>query len=149
MGNVEIGGVYSFDVTKAITTNGVYSFAITSINSDGCGYNSREHPGTPPELVITSVPVSGSGGAGGQVASGGASAGGAGQTGGTSNTTTSAGAGAYGSLTPSADGDGCSCRTAGGSPASGWALWLAALSLTVARRRKQRGSCTASTTAAP
>lgn len=56
LGYVTIGGVYSFDVTRAISGDGLYSFAITSNQVDGCGYNSRESGQTQPELVIETAP---------------------------------------------------------------------------------------------
>lgn len=129
---VEIDGVYFFDVTAAVQGDGLHSFAITSTDGDGCGYNSRENPGTHPELVIESAGPAGSGGAGGSGGGAGASAsGGAGGSGGSP----SGGANASGGTTE-AD-DGCGCRAPGGrADGAAWLLALAALGVASARRRR-------------
>ncbi|MCC6897723.1 MAG: DNRLRE domain-containing protein [Polyangiaceae bacterium] len=108
---VQIDGVYFFDVTSAVKGDGLVSFAITSTDGDGCGYNSREHAGTHPELVIESAGpagTGGSGGGGGGAGVAGAGAGGAGNGGGGGNPAAGG--------TTDADDDGCGCR-APGAPA--------------------------------
>jgi hypothetical protein len=135
LAKVEIDGVYAFDVTSAITGNGLHSFAITSTDGDGCGYNSRENPGTHPELVIESLPAS-SGGSGGTTSSGGGSAGtpsgGAPGSGGA----TGSGGSALGGTTEADDG-GCGCRMNGSrADFAAWVLALLALG-TLRRRRAQ------------
>lgn len=45
LGRVEAGGRYAFDVTDAVSSNGVYSFAIRSADPDGSAYHSRESGG--------------------------------------------------------------------------------------------------------
>jgi MYXO-CTERM domain-containing protein len=135
LAKVEIDGVYFFDVTAAVKGDGLHSFAITSTDGDGCGYNSRENSGTHPELVIESAGGGGAGGSGGSVGgaagtgSGGASAGG-----------TSAGGGSGGG--PSASGgtteadDGCGCRTPGGRASGAGLLLLAGALGALAWRRR-------------
>jgi hypothetical protein len=54
LGIVDIGDIYSFDVTQAVRGNGLHSFAITSTNTDGSGFHSRESADMHPELVIIS-----------------------------------------------------------------------------------------------
>lgn len=126
LGQVEIDGVYAFDVTSAITGNGLHSFAITSTDTDGSGYNSREHPGTHPELVIESVSGAGAGGssgAGGWAANGGVVGQDAGL-GGRSN-----------AASPSGDDDsGCGCRVA--NPRKSSAAGLGLVLLLLFRRRR-------------
>ncbi|MBK9000509.1 MAG: DNRLRE domain-containing protein [Myxococcales bacterium] len=132
---VEIDGVYFFDVTAAVTGDGLHSFAITSTDGDGCGYNSRENPGTHPELVIESAGPAGSGGAGGSgggsAGSGATSSGGAGGSGGGTGGGPTAGGG-----TTEAD-DGCGCRAPGArAERAAWLLALALLGAVLARRRR-------------
>lgn len=140
LGNVDIDGVYSFDVTAAIPTSGMYSFAITSTVDNGSGYNSREHPATPPELVVEWAPSgtggSGGGGVGGQSTGGSTAAGGA--------TTTTTGSGASGAnTTAAADPDGtmhgeCTCRAVGLPSQVGPWGWLIALGVAIRIRRNRR-----------
>jgi len=106
LGRVEIGGTYAFDVTPAVTGNGLYSFAITSTDVDGSGYDSRESGATGPELVVESVGPAG-GGAGGGGGGGGGGSGGAGG---------AAGGGAAGG---GAGGGGAGGGTAGGAAGEG------------------------------
>ncbi len=56
VGAVSVGQVVEFDVTPAITGNGVYSFAIKSGSADRARYSSREGA-TPPELVLQTGPA--------------------------------------------------------------------------------------------
>ena len=51
VGSVSLGQVVEFDVTAAITGDGVYSFAIANNSSDVCKYESKESTNAP-ELVI-------------------------------------------------------------------------------------------------
>jgi hypothetical protein len=53
LGKVLAGNAYEFDVTSVIDGNGTYSFAITSDNSDGADYRSREDLTNPPVLIIS------------------------------------------------------------------------------------------------
>jgi len=130
---VDIDGVYAFDVTSAITGDGLHSFAITSTDTDGCGYNSRENPGTHPELVIESLPA-GSGGSGG-TSSGGAAGTSSGGTPSSGGATGSGGSNLGG--TTEADDGGCGCRTSGsGTGVAAWLLALVALG-GLRRRRAQ------------
>ncbi|MCG8606739.1 DNRLRE domain-containing protein, partial [bacterium] len=60
-GPVALNEIVEFDVTSAITGNGIFSFALSSENSNTAKYSSRGGP-QPPELVIiaatgTSTPV--------------------------------------------------------------------------------------------
>lgn len=135
LGSVQIDGVYFFDVTSAVQGNGLHSFAITSTLTDGSGYNSREHPGTHPELVIEWVPGTGSGGtgSGGAPDGGGASSGGSAPDAGLGGSSSGGGPAAG---TTSADDDGCGCRTVGA--AKGSVPWLALVLALAWRRRRQR-----------
>ncbi|PPK64707.1 DNRLRE domain-containing protein [Actinokineospora auranticolor] len=55
LGSVSRNAWYEVDVTSAVTGNGTYSIAITSTNSDGADYDSRESgSATAPQLVISS-----------------------------------------------------------------------------------------------
>lgn len=45
LGRVETAGRYAFDVSDAVPSNGVYSFAIRSADPDGSAYHSRESAG--------------------------------------------------------------------------------------------------------
>jgi hypothetical protein len=130
LGNVESGGIYSFDVSRAIAGDGIYSFAITSTETDGSGYNSRENPGAHPELVLEWAAANGNGAAT-TAGNGGASA-------------TSAGAGAGSGaeskdLDPPASGDGCGCRLAA-APIENrtWLSGLIAATFLAGRRRGRR-----------
>ncbi len=134
LGKVEIGGVYSFDVTSAVKGNGLVSFAITSNDVDGSGYLSKESPNAHPELVIESVAGGGSGGTAGSTPDGGWDDGGSvppvdggGGTGAVSKGSTSGG-----------EDSGCGCRTAprGSSPGTAASLLLALLLLRRRNRRK-------------
>jgi len=57
-GNVEIGQLVQFDLGDAIPGDNVWSFAITSEQTDGSGYHSRESGDQHPALVVTSCPSS-------------------------------------------------------------------------------------------
>lgn len=131
---VQIDGVYFFDVTTAVQGDGLHSFAITSLDTNGCGYNSRENPGTHPELVIESAGSAGSGGTGGS--------GGSGWTDGGANLPD---AGPGGSSATSGDGSaaddgGCGCGVPGSrSRRPSWALALLALGVAgLLRARRAR-----------
>lgn len=54
LGSVARNAWYEIDVTSFVTGNGTFSIAITSTNSDGADYDSRESGTTAPQLVITS-----------------------------------------------------------------------------------------------
>ncbi|GLZ38986.1 DNRLRE domain-containing protein [Actinokineospora sp. NBRC 105648] len=55
LGAVSRNAWYEVDVTSAVTGNGTVSIAVTSTNSDGADYDSRESgAATAPQLVITS-----------------------------------------------------------------------------------------------
>ena len=129
LGVVDIGSSYSFDVTEAVTGDGVYSFAITSDVEDGSGYDSKESGGVPPQLVVTWEP-NGAAGAGGAVPEGGSSGTGGGQAGGSGGTSgTEAGTGGSTSDAASiptapggsaSDGEGCGCSVPSGRGARAW-----------------------------
>ena len=53
IGAVDRSQVVEFDVSSVVTGNGTYSFALTSANSDGVQYQSREAPTGAPKLVVT------------------------------------------------------------------------------------------------
>jgi hypothetical protein len=53
LGTVSTGEVVEFDVSTAITGNGIFSLAIDSMSTDGTGYSSREDSISPPELIIS------------------------------------------------------------------------------------------------
>ncbi|WP_026422211.1 DUF7594 domain-containing protein [Actinokineospora inagensis] len=54
LGAVNRNAWYELDVTSAITGNGTFSLAVTSTNSDGADYDSRESGSTTaPQLVVT------------------------------------------------------------------------------------------------
>jgi pectate lyase len=53
LGAVSTGNSIELDVTSAISGNGTYCFAITSDNSNGADYGSREDPNNPPALIVT------------------------------------------------------------------------------------------------
>ncbi|GAA3883690.1 discoidin domain-containing protein [Saccharothrix violaceirubra] len=53
LGSVSRNTWYEIDVTSQVTANGTYSVAITSSNSDGSDYDSRETGTTAPQLVVT------------------------------------------------------------------------------------------------
>ena len=78
LARVEVGAEATFDVSSALTGNGVVSFAITSSDGDGSGYDSREAGASRPELVVewSGTPGAGGGTAGGGTAGGGSAAGG-------------------------------------------------------------------------
>ncbi len=57
-GNVEIGQVVEFDVGAAVPGDGTWSFAITSDETDGSGYHSRESGDLHPVLKVTSCAAS-------------------------------------------------------------------------------------------
>ena len=54
-GKVDYGDVIEFDVTPAITTNGVYCFALDTTSPNAVMYTSRETT-TPPTLMIDAGP---------------------------------------------------------------------------------------------
>ena len=54
-GSVSRNTWYELDVTQAVTGNGTYSLAVTSTNSDGAYYDSRETGSTAPQLVVTTT----------------------------------------------------------------------------------------------
>lgn len=56
LGKVEVGGQYSFDVTSAVPSDGIYSFAITSTDPDGSGFHSRESSLAQPILEVVPGP---------------------------------------------------------------------------------------------
>ena len=53
LGIVGYGDTVELDVTSAISGDGTYCFAITSSDSNGADYRSREDASYPPELIIT------------------------------------------------------------------------------------------------
>lgn len=61
LGAVPNGAWVEYDVTSAITGNGLVSFALVTQSTDGVSFNSRENPANHPQLVInqtgTSTPV--------------------------------------------------------------------------------------------
>jgi len=151
LGTVDIGSEYSFDVTAAVPGNGVYSFAITSTDTDGSGYLSKESSGPHPQLVITWEPggTGGSGGGGGSSGTGGAAGwsafdGGTGGSAGTGTGGSSADAGhdaSPGGSSASGGGedgdDGCGCATPG-RRGNGGAAWLGVIAAVwLVRRRRQ------------
>jgi myo-inositol-hexaphosphate 3-phosphohydrolase len=52
-GAVAIGGMVSFDVTSAVTTDGTYCFVLDSPSSNGVKYNAREAAAGGPALDLT------------------------------------------------------------------------------------------------
>jgi hypothetical protein len=52
-GPVNAGEVVEFDVTPAVTGNGVYSFALVSTVADAAVYRSREALGADPQLIVS------------------------------------------------------------------------------------------------
>jgi hypothetical protein len=55
IGSVDYGDVIEFDVTSAITVNGVYCFALDTTSANAVMYTSRE-TSTPPTLMIETAP---------------------------------------------------------------------------------------------
>ncbi|MBB5960174.1 hypothetical protein FHS29_006797 [Saccharothrix tamanrassetensis] len=53
LGSVARNAWYEVDVTSYVTGNGTYSIGVTSSNSDGVDYDSRESGATAPQLVVT------------------------------------------------------------------------------------------------
>ncbi len=53
LGAVAKGQVVDFDVTTAVTGDGLYCFALESLSTDGVDYNSREGSGTRPAFVVS------------------------------------------------------------------------------------------------
>ena len=111
LGAVAVGGVYAFDVTSAVQHDGLVSFAITSKDVDGSGYNSKESPNAHPELVIESVATAGAGGSDAGWDDGGAIP--------TQDGGGGGGGFAKGSASPGDD-SGCGCRTASRQRSSRW-----------------------------
>lgn len=152
VGTVDIGSEYSFDVTAAVSGNGLHSFAITSTDVDGSGYLSKESSGPRPQLVVSWDP----GGTGGSAGSGGtgsvadASTGGAagwspmdGGTSGSGGSTPDAGhggaAGSSASDGAASDDEGCGCSTPGrGAGHASWALGLAVALLAMRQKRRRQ-----------
>jgi hypothetical protein len=54
-GDVDYGDIIDFDVTSAITTNGLYCFALDTTSANAVMYTSRETM-TPPMLMIDAGP---------------------------------------------------------------------------------------------
>ncbi|ONI80453.1 alkaline phosphatase [Saccharothrix sp. ALI-22-I] len=53
LGSVVRNTWYEVDVTSHVKANGTFSFGVTSSNSDGSDYDSRETGATAPQLVVT------------------------------------------------------------------------------------------------
>ncbi|OKI74106.1 CBM96 family carbohydrate-binding protein [Micromonospora sp. CB01531] len=53
LGSVARNTWYEVDVTRLVTGNGTVSIGVTSSNSDGADYDSRESGATAPQLVVT------------------------------------------------------------------------------------------------
>ena len=56
VGPVQPGQVVTFDVTSAITGDGVYCFALDSTSINGVKYNSRESSGQRPAVLLQVAP---------------------------------------------------------------------------------------------
>jgi len=56
VGPVQLGQVVTFDVTSAITGDGVYCFALDSTSVNDVKYNSRESSGQRPALLLQVTP---------------------------------------------------------------------------------------------
>jgi FtsP/CotA-like multicopper oxidase with cupredoxin domain len=52
-GPVATGAVVEFDVTAAITGDGIFCFGLDSLSSDGVDYNSREAASGRPEVIVS------------------------------------------------------------------------------------------------
>ena len=57
LGAVQAGAWYEVDVTPAVGGDGAVSLAVTSANTDGVDYDSRESPAAPQLVVTTAPPV--------------------------------------------------------------------------------------------
>ena len=56
VGPVQVSQVVTFDVTSAITGDGVYCFALDSTSINGVKYDSRESSGQQPALLLQVAP---------------------------------------------------------------------------------------------
>jgi len=56
LGAVAQGQLVDFDVTAAISGDGVYCFAIDNASVDGVSYNSREASAGRPAMILTVAP---------------------------------------------------------------------------------------------
>lgn len=119
LARVEVGAEATFDVSSALTGNGVVSFAITSSDGDGSGYDSREAGASRPELVVewSGTPGAGGGTAGGGTAGGGTAGGGSAAGGSAGGGSVSAGGGsaAGGAAGGVVSGGGGGSNSAGGA----------------------------------